>query len=76
MSIRGSRTTFGEPGKARAMAVEARIPMRICPSAPMFRMPLRKEIAMPRPTRISGMARTRTSVTPNLSAKGPVKMVV
>ena len=72
---RGSRTIFGRPGRARAVAVAARMPISIWPSAPMLMMPLRKEMAMPRATRISGTARTSTSVMPNRSWSGPVTMV-
>ncbi len=51
------------------------MPTSICPSAPMLRMPLRKEMATPRATRVSGTARTRISEAPKRSASGPVKMV-
>ena len=50
--------------------------MSIWPSAPMLMMPLRKEMAMPSATRISGTARTRISVMPNRSWVGPVMMVM
>ena len=71
-----STAGLGQPaGRASAVAVAARMPMSIWPSAPMLMMPLRKAMAMPSPTRVSGTARTRISVMPNMSWNGPVKIV-
>jgi len=52
----------GRAGAYTPKAVMAMAPIYSCPSAPMFKKPVRKPTDTPRPARMSGVALTKTSL--------------
>ena len=71
-STRGTSTTGGRPGTARAVTVARSAPATIWPSPPMLMTRARNEMQMPVPTSSSGIAFTAVSARSCLLPNAPV----